>query len=112
MEYKLDWGTIKKSTFNRQIDRQPHPGTCPRCGSSVRAVLPFPFYGQQGIRIECPRCGRSSSVCTVRATYHIEGGGIGQPINAASLWQGLHMACEDFKIPQVVPVPDWSKTDK
>ena len=97
MEYKFDYGEITRGRAAELSRREPHPGTCPRCASTVRAIIPFPVYGRQGIRIECPRCGLTSGICTIRAFYHLRPEGIAQPVTPASLFQGLQMACEDFK---------------
>lgn len=99
MEYKFDYGEITRGRAAELSRREPHPGTCPRCASTVRAIIPFPVYGRQGIRIECPRCGLTSGICTIRTFYRVRqpSEGIAQPITPASLFQGLVMACADFK---------------
>lgn len=77
-------------------------GKCPQCGSpGGNIVIPLPYYGIHGARVECPFCTYSTDIYGTELCIFTEDGRIGSPTTEGSILRGIMKA-----------VTEWNETER
>ena len=88
---------VSEQKFNAIMSKAIRLDRCPLCGESAEIVISLPWYGVEGAKVRCSKCGYSTKLFNIHSHFnYAETKQLGTPIIEKSLMIGIRSAIQSW----------------